>query len=103
MLHFVGATDRFIAHEFEKHFLRLGIRAGMVGAGLAMAIFLAMPLVMRMLGGGTVTQAELTRMVGSGSLDVPGYFLLGIVVVVTAALCMLTSRYGVYRILNSQH
>lgn len=103
VLHFVGATDRFIAREFEKHFLRLGIRAGMVGAGSAMLIFLLMPLVMRFLGGGAVTQAELARLVGTGSLDLPGYFLLGIVVVVTAALCMLTSRYGVYRILNSQH
>ena len=103
VLHFVGATDRFIAREFEKHFLRLGIRAGMVGALLAMMIFLLMPLVMRFLGGGAVTQAELARLVGTGSLDLPGYFLLGIVVVVTAALCMLTSRYGVYRILNSQH
>jgi cell division transport system permease protein len=103
VLHFVGATDRFIAREFEKHFLRLGIRAGMVGAVLAMMIFLAMPLVMRFMGGGAVTQAELNRLVGTGALDLPGYFLLGIVVVVTAALCMLTSRYGVYRILNSQH
>jgi cell division transport system permease protein len=103
VLHFVGATDRFIAREFEKHFLRLGVRAGMVGALLAMMIFLLMPLAMRFLGGGAVTQAELARLVGTGSLDLPGYFLLGIVVVVTAALCMLTSRYGVYRILNSQH
>ena len=103
VLHFIGATDRFIAHEFEKHFLRLGIRAGTVGAFLAMLIFIAMPLVMNILGGGAVTQAELSRLVGTGALDLPGYFLLGIVVVVTAALCMLTSRYGVYRILNSQH
>ncbi len=42
VLHFVGATDRFIAREFEKHFLRLGIRAGLVGAGCAMAVFLSM-------------------------------------------------------------
>src|SRR5262245_20442260 len=27
VLHFVGATDRFIAREFERHFLRLGVRA----------------------------------------------------------------------------
>ena len=103
VLHFVGATDRFIAREFEKHFLRLGIRAGMVGALSAMLIFVVMPMVMRVLGGSAVTQAELSRLVGTGALDLPGYFLLGIVVVVTAALCMLTSRYGVYRILNSQH
>ena len=30
VLHFVGATDRFIAREFERHFLRLGVRAGIV-------------------------------------------------------------------------
>jgi cell division transport system permease protein len=39
-------------------------------------------------------------LVGSGVLDLSGYALLGIVVIVVAGLCMLTSRYGVYRILN---
>ena len=42
------------------------------------------------------------RLVGAGSLDLAGYVLLGIVVIVIAALCMLTSRFGVYRILNSK-
>ena len=42
VLHFVGATDRFIAREFEKHFLRLGVRAGLVGALCAMAVFFSM-------------------------------------------------------------
>jgi cell division transport system permease protein len=50
-----------------------------------------------------VTTAELRRLVGVTSLDLWGCFLLGIVVLVIAALCMLTSRIGVYRILNSQH
>jgi cell division transport system permease protein len=103
VLHFVGATDRFIAREFERHFLRLGVRAGVVGAVWAMFVFLAMPTVMELLGGGAVTIAELRRLIGIASLDPPGYFLLGIVVLVIASLCMLTSRIGVYRILNSQH
>ena len=103
VLHFVGATDRFIAREFERHFLRLGVRAGIVGAVWAMFVFLAMPMVMELLGGGAVTIAELRRLIGIASLDPPGYFLLGIVVLVIASLCMLTSRIGVYRILNSQH
>jgi cell division transport system permease protein len=103
VLHFVGATDRFIAREFERHFLRLGVRAGVVGALWAILVFFAMPNVMRLLGGGEVTVEELRRLVGIASLDLPGYFLLGIVVLVIAALCMLTSRIGVYRILNSQH
>ncbi len=102
VLHFVGATDRFIAREFEKHFLTLGIRAGIVGAGSAMAVFFLMPYVMQLLGGGSVTLGELKRLVGTGALDLPGYILLALVVVVIAALCMLTSRFGVFRILHSQ-
>ncbi|MGH1419688.1 MAG: cell division protein FtsX [Hyphomicrobiaceae bacterium] len=102
VLHFVGATDRFISHEFEKHFLNVGIRAGLVGALCAMVVFVVMPFVMQLLGGGAVTLAELNRFVGTGSLDLLGYIALGFVVATIAALCMLTSRFGVYRILNSQ-
>jgi len=102
VLHFVGATDRYIAREFERHFLRLGVRAGLVGAGCAAVVFLSMTGVMQILGGGDMTVAEVHRLIGSGSLDVEGYMLLGMVVIIIAALCMLTSRFGVFRILNSK-
>jgi cell division transport system permease protein len=103
VLHFVGATDRFIAREFERHFLRLGVRAGVVGAVLAILVFLGIPTMMELLGGGSVPMAELRRLVGFTNLDLWGYLLLGIVVLVIASLCMVTSRIGVFRILNSQH
>ncbi|MEQ1577074.1 MAG: hypothetical protein ABL894_05410 [Hyphomicrobium sp.] len=103
VLHFVGATDRFIAREFEKHFLRLGVRAGLVGAASALIVFGTMPLMVELLGGGAVSLSEMQLLVGSGYLDLAGYVLLGIVVVVVAALCMLMSRVGVYRILNAKH
>ncbi len=102
VLHFVGATDRFIAREFEKHFLRLGVRAGLVGAACAMAVFFSMRAVMEILGGGDLTVAEMHRLIGTGGLDVAGYLLLGVVVIIIAALCMLTSRFGVFRILNAK-
>ena len=101
VLHFVGATDRFIAREFERHFLRLGVRAGLVGAISAMLVFFLLPAITALLGGGGTAQ-ELQRLIGSGTLDIPGYVLLGVVVVVIAALCMLTSRYGVFRILHAR-
>ena len=103
VLHFVGATDRFIAGEFERHFQRLGVRAGLVGAVSAMLVFLLMPSFMELLGGGAVTMAELQRLIGTGTLDAMGYGVLVIVVFVIATLCRLTSRFGVFRILNSQH
>jgi cell division transport system permease protein len=102
VLHFVGATDRFIAREFERNFLRLGVRAGLVGAGSAMVVFALMPTLMELLGGGTMSLAEMRRMVGSGTLDLVGYGVLAALVVVVAALCMLTSRFSVYRILHTR-
>jgi cell division transport system permease protein len=102
VLNFVGATDRFIAHEFEKHFLTLGIRAGVIGAALAMIVFWTLPMIMVLLGGGSVGLDELQRLVGIGSLDLFGYMILAMVVVIIAALCMVTSRFGVFRILNQQ-
>ncbi len=101
VLHFVGASERFISREFERHFLGLGIRAALVGAVAAAIVFLLMPLLMHMLGGGIVTAAELSRLIGTGELDLEGYFLCVLVVVVVALLCMITSRLGVIRVLKS--
>ena len=103
VLHFVGATDKFISREFEKHFLRLGIKAGIVGATLAMLVFMSMPAIMELLGGGAVSAVEMQRLIGTGALDALGYIILGLVVVIIAGLCMVTSRVGVYRILHGRH
>ncbi len=102
VLHFVGATDKLIAREFERHFLQLGVRAGLIGAGSAMLVFLLMPWIMRLMSGGPEGVNEMRRLVGVGGLDVSGYVLLGIVVVVISALCMLTSRRSVFRFLNTR-
>ena len=101
VLHFVGAGERFISSEFERHFLGLGIRAGLVGAFAAAAAFLLLPVMLHLLGGGTVTEAETRRLLGSGELDLGGYVLLAAIVFVVAALCMLTSRVGVFRVLKT--
>jgi cell division transport system permease protein len=103
VLHFVGATDKFISREFEKHFLRLGIKAGIVGAAFAMLVFMSMPAITELLGGGAVSAVEMQRLIGTGALDALGYIILGLVVVIIAGLCMVTSRVGVYRILNGRH
>ncbi len=101
VLHFVGANERFISREFERHFLGLGIRAGLMGAAAAALAFLMLPLMMDMLGGETVTATEAQRLIGSGELDLGGYLLCVLVVIVVASLCMITSRLGVFRVLKN--
>jgi len=50
VLHLVGADDTYIASEFTRRFLGLGVRAGLLGATLAFAAALAAFLLTR--GGG---------------------------------------------------
>jgi cell division transport system permease protein len=101
VLHYVGANERFISREFERHFLGLGVRAGLVGAVTASLMFLLLPLMMHLLGSGSMTATEASRLLGSGELDLPGYLLCALVVFVVASLCMITSRLGVIRVLKS--
>jgi cell division transport system permease protein len=101
VLHFVGAKERFISREFERHFLGLGVRAGLMGAVAAALAFLFLPLMMHMLGGGVVTEAETSRLIGSGELDIWGYILCLLVALAVAGICMITSRLGVIRVLKS--
>ena len=102
VLNFVGAEERFIARQFELHFLKLGIKAGVIGATAAALVFLLMPMVTQYTSG-AAAQAEYRRLVGSGQLDIVGYLCLFIVVVLIATICQLTSRYGVRRILDAQN
>ena len=44
VLHFVGAEQRFIANEFQKHFLLLGLRGALAGGALAVLTFLIIGL-----------------------------------------------------------
>ena len=100
VLHLIGASDGFIAGEFERHFLGLGLRASLVGAVGAALVFLLLPLFMHMMGGGLVAAAETRRLFGAGALDFAGYLLFLLVVIVVAGLCMITSRLGVIRVLR---
>jgi cell division transport system permease protein len=101
VLHFVGANESFISREFERHFVGLGVRAGLVGAVSASLVFLLLPYVVHLIGGEPATATEMGRLMGSGQLDLPGYLLCILVVFVIACLCLITSRVGVIRVLKS--
>jgi cell division transport system permease protein len=102
VLNFVGASERFIARQFELHFLKLGIKAGIVGALGAAIVFMMLPIVTEFLSG-SATHAEIRRLIGTGRLDAFGYASLLLVVAAIAGICLITSRIGVRRILNAQN
>ena len=100
VLHFVGAADGFISRQFQRHFLRLGLRGGAIGGGAAVVFFLAGGALLerwRTSAAGEQVQALL----GNFGLPIKGY--AGIVLI-TGAIALMTgivSRLIVYRHLRA--
>jgi cell division transport system permease protein len=103
VLNLVGAEEKFIANQFEMHFLWVGIKAGVAGAGMAGLSFLALPRITESMGSSAAAEAEIRRLAGAGTLDWGGYAVLVVVIVAVSVICKMTSRYGVRRILNQQN
>ncbi len=91
VLHFVGAEDTFIAREFQRHFLVLGLKGGLAGGLAAIVVFLLADVLTRA-GRGDPHADQAQALFGGFSIGLTGH--LGALVVVTAValLTAVTSR-----------
>ena len=98
VLHYVGATDGFIANQFQRHFIGLGLKGGAIGGGVAIVLFglieAANAWFARAPGGG-----DTVALFGTFSIGIAGYFAILILVVLLALVTGLTSRRTVNRTL----
>ncbi|MEJ8474882.1 cell division protein FtsX [Roseibium algae] len=94
VLHFVGAEDSFIAREFQRHFLVLGLKGGISGGVFASMLFLILDLFTRR-GGGQAGSDQLSALFGTVSVSLPGYLGVIGVVFLVAVLTALTSGLAV--------
>ena len=100
VLHFVGAEDRFIAREFQRHFLRLGLRGAGIGGGLAGCAFLLANLLTARLAGGDAAD-QVDALFGTFALGPRGYASIVLMALGTALATGWTSRRIVFRHLRS--
>src|SRR5690554_4113629 len=99
VLHFIGASNSFIAGEFQGRFLSIGFRGGIVGGLAAILFFLAVGLT----AGNVVpdeASAQLGILFGRFSLGFDGIIGILAVVPVIASLTAITSRLTVRRFLS---
>jgi len=99
VLHFIGASNSFIAGEFQGRFMRIGLRGGLIGGAAALLFFIVTGLVV----GNVLPQesgAQLGVLFGRFSLGVDGVVMLATVVPVIAVLTAITSRVTVRRFLT---
>ncbi|WP_244600040.1 cell division protein FtsX [Blastochloris tepida] len=99
VLHLVGARDSFIASQFQRHFLLLGLKGAAIGGLLATVLFLTVSLIA---GSGLADGAGgAAALLGSMSLPRQSYVLIAALVLVVAAVTALTTRATVRATLHS--
>jgi cell division transport system permease protein len=99
VLHFIGASNRFIAGEFQQRFLTIGMNGGLIGGVLALVFFLVASLIVS-----TVlpseSSAQLSTLFGRFALGLDGIAAILCIVLVVGGLTALTSRLTVKRFLS---
>jgi cell division transport system permease protein len=98
VLHYVGATDSFIAGQFQRHFLVLGFKGGAIGGGAAILLFAVVEAANSWLSG-TAGGDVVAVLVGNLSIGVTGYLAILLQIVFMALVTAFASRFTVNRTL----
>jgi cell division transport system permease protein len=91
VLHFIGARDDYIAAQFQRHFLVLGLKGGVIGGGVALLVFAVAGLIGDFFLG-TATADQVTALFGSFSIGRLGYCLVIAQIILVATVTTWTSR-----------
>ena len=92
--------DGFIAGQFQRHFLWLGLKGGVIGGAAAMLLFAIAGFLADWFKG-TPTEEQLGALFGGFGLGAAGYGAIAGLVVLIAVVTAGTSRLTVYRTLAS--
>lgn len=100
VLHFIGAKNGFIAGQFRRHFLMLGLKGGLIGGGAAIVVFaLAGTVADWFLA--TASANEISALFGTFSIGPAGYVAVLCQVLLIALVTAETSRQVVNRTLET--
>lgn len=99
VLHFIGASNSFIAGEFQGRFLLIGFRGGIFGGLAALVFFLLAGMAAGNVGDVSVT-APINTFFGGFVLGLDGLVGILAMVPVIAAITAITSRLTVRRFLT---
>lgn len=100
VLHYVGAQNRFIAGQFQRHFLWLGLKGGAIGGAAAILLFALIAPVEAVIRGNAGAE-QFAALFGSITLGVTGYLAILAQIVVIAAVASEASRRTVNQTIAS--
>ncbi|MFI5013997.1 MAG: cell division protein FtsX [Hyphomicrobiales bacterium] len=100
VLHLVGADDDFVAREFQRRFLALGIEGGALGAAAAAVCFFIAGILSTKFAS-TAAADQMEAVFGSFQFGTGGYALIASVAIAVAYSTAIVSRLTVKRRLRS--
>jgi len=100
VLHLAGARDRFIAYEVQRHFLRLGLRGGLIGMVAGVATFAAINLAGTTDTTTGLVQAGRQLLYGPQAFSYMDYTLFVLVPLTATLISIVTARLSVVNMLR---
>ena len=99
VLHFVGASNKFIAGEFQRRFFTLGFKGALSGGGAAIFIFLILQLIIRE-DEGSAAVDQMQALLGVIELGYEAYLGTFALIILIAVFTAITTRLTVMNTLS---
>ncbi|PPD42339.1 MAG: ABC transporter permease [Methylocystis sp.] len=96
VLHIVGAADTYIAHEFQRRFLALGLRGAVIGGSAAIGFFLLAQMLTRSWRA-TASGEQMEAMFGDFWIGAEGFLIILLLAGAIALLTGYLSQVTVFR------
>lgn len=100
VLHLAGARDDFVAREVQRHFLRLGMRGGLIGMIFGVATFAAVNLMGHSDATTGLVQAGRQIIYGPRAFTYQNYALFFLVPLMATLISVVTARLSVVSMLR---
>ena len=99
VLHFVGADARFIAREFRRHFLMIGLRGALTGGAIALLVF-GLFHIWSINAIATPEGDQTSALFGDFAIGLGGWLGVAALIILVATLTAITSHVTVLNYLS---
>ncbi|MEM7425210.1 MAG: ABC transporter permease [Pseudomonadota bacterium] len=100
VLHLAGAEDNFVAYQVQRHFLKMGARAGIIGMTGGLASFAALAFATKADQTAGFAQASRQLLYGPLAFTAENYAVLVLVPLMATLICVVTARLAVVTMLR---
>ncbi len=101
VLHFVGATDPYIARQVQWQFLLAGLKSGIAGMAMGVLTFLILGLSTATAASSGFVEASYSLLLGAPEVNYISYMLFFLIPLVATLICLIAARLAIMRILQN--